>query len=145
MNRLIRQSEDYRELLAPKIRELNTEVRIWEKGLMLPGAWFLCTADQVIIFREFDPSASLCEVKTKSGKTLYKRMFRGRLFELERILEGLLAVVKYEDFGLASSTWYFWGINIIHSSSFVKLFDYLESEKSVFVTRLPGGESTLVL
>ncbi len=146
VNKLMKMSEIYREWFAPKLRELLAEVKIWEKGVMLPGAWILCTTDQVIMFRDLDAGGSLCEVKTKAGgKTLYKKRFQLRLSELDRMLEGLLLIIKYEDFGLVSSSWNIWEMNILHSSSFDELFKYLQSGRQVFVIQLPGNQSTLVL
>lgn len=141
----MRGNETYTELFAPVKRELLAEVRICEKGVIVPGAWLMCTTDYMIVFQDLDSGASLCEVITKSGKTMYKKMFPARLYDLEKMVEGLLAVVKHENFGLVSSSWHFWNMVILHSASFDELFEYLLSGQRVYETRLPGGQPTLVL
>lgn len=142
----MRFNESYAELLAPRKRELLAPVRVWDKGVILPGAWIMCTRDYVIVFQDLDADVSLCEVVSKSGKKMYRSIFPSRLFDLERMLGGLVPVVRFENFGLVSSGWFFWGMNILHSSSFDELFKYLLSGREIFVTRLSGGgQSTLVL
>lgn len=146
ITQLIRFKEGFSELLVPRRRELLAPVRIWDKGVILPGAWIMCTTDYHLVFQDVDADLSMCEVLTKSGKKIYKCVFPNRLFDLERMLAGLIPVVKHENFGLVSSGWSFWGINILHSSTFDELFQYLLSGREVFVTKLPGGDrATLVL
>lgn len=146
ITRLMRFDERYLELLAPRKRELLLPVRVWDKGVILPGAWIMCTRDYILVFQDLDAEESLCEIMSKSGKKMYRSIFASRLAELERVLPGLLCVVRLEKFGLVSSGWFFWGMNILHSSSFDDLFKYLLSGREVFVTRLSGGgQSTLVL
>lgn len=142
----MRSNESYAELLAPRKRELLAPVRIWDKGVILSGAWMMCTRDYTLVFQDLELDESLCEIMAKSGKKMYRSIFASRLFDLERILAGLLSVVRLENFGLVSSGWFFWGMNILHSSSFDELFKYLLSGREVFVSRLSSsGQSSLVL
>lgn len=147
ITRLMRYDEHYAELVAPRNRELQSPVRVWDKGVILPGAWIMCTRDYTLVFQDLDSNdESLCEVIAKSGKKMYRSIFASRLLELERILPGLMCVVRLENFGLVGSGWFFWGMNILHSSSFDELFKYLLSGREVFVTRLStAGQSTLIL
>lgn len=147
ITRLMRYDEHCSELVAPRNRELQSPVRVWDKGVILPGAWIMCTRDYILVFQDLDNNdESLCEVIAKSGKKMYRSIFASRLLELERILPGLMCVVRLENFGLVGSGWFFWGMNILHSSSFDELFKYLLSGREVFVTRLStAGQSTLVL
>ena len=100
----------------------------------------------MIVFLDLDADVTLCEMMSKSGKKMHRSIFSSRLFNLDRMLAGLVPVVRFENFGLVSSGWFFWGMNILHSSSFDELFKYLLARREVTVTGLSvAGQSTLVL